>query len=123
MEHETGSVDREKRPGLFFDGTFLFGTGGVLSITPVSRPVWVRDLLRAVYRAASAHRISLVGWFHVFILPAIPTYVATTFESVCREAVWEGIRRGAFEPYSEVGRWWYRKDDTMGRSNAAGRSR
>jgi len=41
------------------------------------------------------------------IAPDLPMHVATTFEDVCREAVWAGIRRGAVEPYSDVGRWWY----------------
>ncbi len=45
------------------------------------------------------------------IQPDLPTHVATTFEDVCQEAVWEGIRRGAFEPYSEVGRWWYGEEE------------
>ncbi len=38
------------------------------------------------------------------IAPDLPTHVATTFEDVCQKAVWEGIRRGGVEPYSEVGR-------------------
>ncbi|MFC4247838.1 ATP-binding protein [Natribaculum luteum] len=45
------------------------------------------------------------------IEPDLPTHVATTFEDVCQEAVWEGIRRGTFEPYSEVGRWWYGEEE------------
>ncbi|KTG11373.1 ATPase [Haloprofundus marisrubri] len=45
------------------------------------------------------------------IAPDLPTHVATTFESVCQEVVWEAIRRGEFEPYSEVGRWWYKEDE------------
>jgi AAA+ ATPase superfamily predicted ATPase len=45
------------------------------------------------------------------IAPDLPMHVATTFEDVCLEAVWEGIRRGDVEPYSEVGRWWYREDE------------
>ncbi|AZH25617.1 ATP-binding protein [Haloplanus aerogenes] len=45
------------------------------------------------------------------IAPDLPTHVATTFEEVCQEAVWEAVRRGDFEPYSEVGRWWYREDE------------
>ncbi|MFC6723417.1 ATP-binding protein [Halobium palmae] len=45
------------------------------------------------------------------IAPDLPTHVATTFEDVCQEAVWEGIRRGDVEPYSEVGRWWYGEDE------------
>ena len=38
-------------------------------------------------------------------------HVVTAFEGVCQKAVWEGIRRGEFEPYSEVGRWWYGEDE------------
>ncbi|AKU09866.1 ATP-binding protein [Haloferax gibbonsii] len=45
------------------------------------------------------------------IEPDLPTHVATTFEEVCQEAVWEGIRRGTFDPYSAVGRWWYGEDE------------
>ncbi|WP_277556167.1 ATP-binding protein [Halobaculum limi] len=45
------------------------------------------------------------------IEPNLPDYVATTFEEVCRETVWEAIRRGHLEPYSEVGRWWYGEDE------------
>ncbi|GGL64570.1 ATP-binding protein [Halocalculus aciditolerans] len=45
------------------------------------------------------------------IQPDLPTHVATTFEDVCQEAVWEGIRRGTFDTYSEVGRWWYGEEE------------
>jgi AAA+ ATPase superfamily predicted ATPase len=45
------------------------------------------------------------------IAPDLPNHVATTFEDVCQEAVWEGIRRGDFEPYSKVGRWWYKEEE------------
>ena len=45
------------------------------------------------------------------IAPDLPMHVATAFEDVCQEAVWEGIRSGEFEPYSEVGRWWYGEDE------------
>jgi AAA+ ATPase superfamily predicted ATPase len=45
------------------------------------------------------------------IEPDLPSHVASTFEDVCQEAVWEGIRRGVFESYSEVGRWWYGEDE------------
>lgn len=41
------------------------------------------------------------------IAPNLPHHVAPTFERVCREAVWEAIRRGDFTPYADVGRWWY----------------
>jgi len=45
------------------------------------------------------------------IEPDLPNHVATTFEDVCIETVWAGIRRGEFNPYSEVGRWWYGGDE------------
>ena len=45
------------------------------------------------------------------IQPNLPDHVATTFEDVCQEAVWEAIRRGELGPYSEVGRWWYGEDE------------
>ena len=45
------------------------------------------------------------------IAPTLPDHVATTFEDVCREAVWEAIRVGELESYSEVGRWWYGEDE------------
>jgi len=45
------------------------------------------------------------------IEPDLPSHVASTFEDVCEEVVWEGIRRGVFEPYSAVGRWWYGEDE------------
>ena len=45
------------------------------------------------------------------IAPDLPTHVARTFEDVCLEAVWAGIRQGEIEPYSTAGRWWYREDE------------
>jgi AAA+ ATPase superfamily predicted ATPase len=45
------------------------------------------------------------------IAPDLPTHVATTFEDICQEAMWEAIRRGDIGPYSEVGRWWYGEDE------------
>jgi AAA+ ATPase superfamily predicted ATPase len=45
------------------------------------------------------------------IAPELPDHVATTFEAVCREALWEGIRTGELDSYSEVGRWWYGEDE------------
>jgi len=45
------------------------------------------------------------------IEPNLPDHVATTFEDVSREAVWEAVRRGELGPYSEVGRWWYGEDE------------
>jgi len=45
--------------------------------------------------------------FEQTIAPELPDYVATPFEDVCREAVWEAIRQEKLGPYSEVGPWWY----------------
>ncbi|WP_436932489.1 ATP-binding protein [Halosimplex halobium] len=45
------------------------------------------------------------------IEPNLPDHVATTFEDVCQEVVWEAIRRDELGPYSEVGRWWYGEDE------------
>lgn len=45
------------------------------------------------------------------IEPSLPDHVATTFEDVCLEAVWEAVRQGRFDPYSEIGRWWYGEDE------------
>jgi AAA+ ATPase superfamily predicted ATPase len=45
------------------------------------------------------------------IAPDLPAHVATTFEDVCQEVVWEAIRQGDFDPYSDVGRWWYGKEE------------
>ena len=69
------------------------------------------EFLRFWFRYVEPHRSSIEEAPEIVydgtIQPDLPTHVATTFEDVCQEAVWEGIRRGAFEPYSEVGRWWY----------------
>ncbi|WP_435361591.1 ATP-binding protein [Haloarchaeobius sp. DFWS5] len=45
------------------------------------------------------------------IEPALPDHVATTFESICQQAVWEAIRRGDLDAYADVGRWWYDEDE------------
>lgn len=45
------------------------------------------------------------------IEPDLPNHVATTFEDISQEVIWEGVRRGEFDPYSEVGRWWYGEDE------------
>lgn len=45
------------------------------------------------------------------IEPELPRYVAETFETVAREAIWEAIRRDDLETYAEVGRWWYGEDE------------
>ncbi len=45
------------------------------------------------------------------IAPDLPRHVATVFEDICQEAVWAGIRSGAFDPYAEVGRWWYDEEE------------
>jgi hypothetical protein len=45
------------------------------------------------------------------IEPALADHAATTFEDVCHEAVWAGIRDGEFDPYADVGRWWYGEEE------------
>ncbi len=41
------------------------------------------------------------------IEPDLPNHVGETFEDICQETIWEGIRGEEFEQYSEIGRWWY----------------
>jgi len=73
------------------------------------------EFLRFWFRYVEPHRSTIEEAPEIVydgtIEPDLPTHVATTFEDVCQEAVWEGIRRGAFEPYSEVGRWWYGEEE------------
>lgn len=46
------------------------------------------------------------------IWPDFTHHVARVFESVCLEAVWEGIRTNRFDVrYSQVGRWWYGEEE------------
>ncbi|MFC4987423.1 ATP-binding protein [Saliphagus infecundisoli] len=45
------------------------------------------------------------------IAPDLSDHVAATFEDICQEVVWELVRRGDVEPYSEVGRWWYGENE------------
>ncbi|WP_276257982.1 ATP-binding protein [Haloglomus litoreum] len=49
--------------------------------------------------------------FEGTIEPSLPDHVSDTFETVCREAVWEAVRRGTVAPYSEVGPWWYGEEE------------
>lgn len=73
------------------------------------------EFLRFWFRYVEPNRSSIEEApdivFDGTIAPDLPSHVAATFEDVCQEAVWEGIRRGDFEPYSAVGRWWYGKDE------------
>src|SRR6056297_2559658 len=73
------------------------------------------EFLRFWFRYVEPHRSSIEEApeivYNGTIEPDLPTHVATTFEDVCQEAVWEGIRRGTFDPYSEVGRWWYGEEE------------
>ncbi|OVE84042.1 ATP-binding protein [Natronolimnobius baerhuensis] len=73
------------------------------------------EFLRFWYRYVEPNRSSIEEApsivFEGTIEPDLPTHVATTFEDICNEAVWELIRRGELEPYSEVGRWWYGEDE------------
>jgi AAA+ ATPase superfamily predicted ATPase len=73
------------------------------------------EFLRFWFRYVAPNRSSIEEApaivFEGTIEPDLPTHVATTFEDVCREAVWAGVRRGVFEPYAELGRWWYGEDE------------
>ncbi|MXR52605.1 AAA family ATPase [Halovenus sp. WSH3] len=73
------------------------------------------EFLRFWFRYVEPHRSSIeeapAVVYNGTIEPDLPMHVATTFEDVCQEAVWEGIRQGRFDPYSEVGRWWYGEDE------------
>ncbi|MUV85332.1 AAA family ATPase [Natronomonas sp. CBA1123] len=73
------------------------------------------EFLRFWFRYVEPHRSSIEEApgivYDGTIQPDLPTHVAATFEDVCQEAVWEGIRRGTFDPYSEVGRWWYGEEE------------
>lgn len=73
------------------------------------------EFLRFWFRYVEPNRSSIEEApdvvFEGRIGPDLPVHVATTFEDVCREATWEAIRRGEFDPYAEVGRWWYGEDE------------
>ena len=69
------------------------------------------EFLRFWFRYVGPNRSSIEETpdvvYEKTIEPDLPNHVSTTFKDVCREAIWEGIRREELEPYSEVGRWWY----------------
>ncbi|QFU82330.1 ATP-binding protein [Natronorubrum aibiense] len=73
------------------------------------------EFLRFWFRYVEPNRSSIEEAptivFDGTIEPNLPTHVATTFEDVCQEAVWEAIRRGEFDLYSKVGRWWYGEEE------------
>ncbi|SIS16601.1 ATP-binding protein [Natronorubrum thiooxidans] len=73
------------------------------------------EFLRFWFRYVEPNRSSIEEAptivFDGTIEPDLPTHVATTFEDVCQEAVWEAIRRGEFDPYSKIGRWWYGEEE------------
>ncbi|MFC7114663.1 ATP-binding protein [Natronoarchaeum sp. GCM10025703] len=73
------------------------------------------EFLRFWFRYVEPNRSSIEEApalvFEGTIEPDFPTHVATTFESVCQEAIWEAIRRGDLDAYSDIGRWWYGEDE------------
>lgn len=73
------------------------------------------EFLRFWFRYVEPNRSSIEEAPNVVlegtIEPDLPTHVATTFEDVCQEAVWEAIRRDSIKPYSKVGRWWYGEEE------------
>jgi AAA+ ATPase superfamily predicted ATPase len=80
-----------------------------------SRYVVADEFLRFWFRFVEPNRSGIeeapAVVFDETIAPNLPDHVATTFESICQEAVWAGIRRGRLGPYGEVGRWWYGEDE------------
>jgi AAA+ ATPase superfamily predicted ATPase len=73
------------------------------------------EFLRFWFRYVEPHRSNIEEApnlvFEETIRPDLPQHVSITFERICREAVWEAIRRGDLERYSDVGRWWYGEDE------------
>ncbi|WP_440767214.1 ATP-binding protein [Natronorubrum sp. DTA7] len=73
------------------------------------------EFLRFWFRYVEPNRSSIeeapTVVFDGTIEPDLPSHVATTFEDVCQEGIWEAIRRGDIDPYSEVGRWWYGEEE------------
>ncbi len=73
------------------------------------------EFLRFWFRYVEPNRSSIEEApsivFDGTIDPDLPTHVATTFEDVCTEAVWELCRRGTLDLYATVGRWWYGEDE------------
>jgi len=73
------------------------------------------EFLRFWFRYVEPNRSSIEEApsvvFEGTIEPDLPMHVATTFEDICNEAIWELIRREKLEPYSAVGRWWYGEDE------------
>ncbi|KTG30352.1 ATP-binding protein [Haloferax profundi] len=69
------------------------------------------EFLRFWFRYVEPNRSSITEIPEVVlqetILPDLQTHVSTVFERICREVVWEAIRRNELEPYGSVGRWWY----------------
>lgn len=73
------------------------------------------EFLRFWFRYVEPNRSSIEEApsvvFDGTIEPDLPIHVATTFEDICEEAIWELIRRGDLASYSDVGRWWYGEEE------------
>ncbi|WP_121743411.1 ATP-binding protein [Natronorubrum halophilum] len=73
------------------------------------------EFLRFWFRYMEPNRSSIeeapTVVFDGTIEPDLPTHVATTYEEVCQEAVWEAVRCGDIDPYAKVGRWWYGEEE------------
>ena len=69
------------------------------------------EFLRFWFRFVEPNRSSIEELpdivFDQTIVPELPDHVATTFEDVCREAVWKAIQQEELDSYSEVESWWY----------------
>ena len=80
-----------------------------------SRYLVADEFLRFWFRFVEPNRSSIEEAPQIVldgtIEPGLPDHVATTFEDVCVEAMWEAIRREELGPYADVGRWWYGEDE------------
>lgn len=73
------------------------------------------EFLRFWFRFVEPNRSSIEAAptmvYDETIEPRLPDHVATTFEDICREALWTAVRRGELPPYGDIGRWWYGEDE------------
>ncbi|GAB7095257.1 ATP-binding protein [Halolamina litorea] len=76
-----------------------------------SRYIVADEFLRFWFRFVEPNRSSIEEAPEIVyegtIEPRLPDYVSSTFEDICEEAIWEAIRQGEVDPYSDLGRWWY----------------
>ncbi|WP_254547406.1 ATP-binding protein [Halomarina pelagica] len=73
------------------------------------------EFLRFWFRYVEPHRSSIEEApelvYEDTIEPDLPTHIGMSFEEICTEAVWAGVRSGVLDRYSTVGRWWFGGDE------------